>query len=150
MPEAEPRTTGPSNAYRLAFAAGATLIVVRQTMEIGVPFAASLQLRAAEPLLAVSGGTVIAIALSAVWLAIGSGLRNSAVEKATRVFAVLFAAQAAMYLLHESAEAQLLPWSEVLHAATEPYGPDGAYGAVHQRPALSCAGCCGCGRARLR
>ena len=33
-----------------------------------------------------------------------------------------------MYLLHESAEARLLPWSEVLHAATEPYGPDGIYG----------------------
>src|SRR5207247_876173 len=25
-------------------------------------------------------------------------------------------------------EARLLPWSDVLHAATEPYGPDGVYG----------------------
>ena len=38
----------------------------------GVAFAASLQLRAAEPLLAVTGGAVAALALSAVWLAIGS------------------------------------------------------------------------------
>jgi hypothetical protein len=128
VPAADPAATAPSSAFRLTVAAGATLIVVRQTMEIGVPFAASLQLRAAEPLLAVTGGVVIAISLGAVWLAIGPGLRNSAVEKATRVFAVLFGAQAAMYLLHESAEAQLLPWSEILHAATEPYGPDGIYG----------------------
>jgi hypothetical protein len=128
VPAADPAAAAPSRAFRRAVAAGATLIVVRQTMEIGVPFAASLQVRAAEPLLAVTGGAVIAIALSAVWLTIGSGLRNSAVEKGTRVFAVLFAAQAAMYLLHESAEARLLPWSEGLHVATEPYGPDGIYG----------------------
>jgi hypothetical protein len=33
-----------------------------------------------------------------------------------------------MYAFHESAEARLLPWSDALHAATEPYGPDGVYG----------------------
>jgi hypothetical protein len=118
----------PGRASRLAFAAGATLIIVRQTMEFGVAFAASLQLRAAEPLLAVVGGVVAALAVSAAWLAIGARIRTPALEKATRAFAVLFAAQAAMYMFHEAAESHLLPWSEILHAATEPYGPDGVYG----------------------
>jgi hypothetical protein len=117
-----------SPASRLAFAAGATLIIVRQTMEFGVAFAASMQLRAAEPLLAVIGGVVVSLAVSAAWLAIGARARTPSVEKATWVFAVLFAAQAAMYVFHESAESHLLPWSEILHAATEPYGPDGVYG----------------------
>ena len=121
-------TTGRSPGYRLAFAAGAALLIVRQAMEFGVAFAASLQLRAAEPLLAVTAGVAVSLALSAVWLAAGGRIRNAAIEKATRVFAVVFAAQAAMYLLHESAEARLLPWSELLHTATEPYGPDGLYG----------------------
>jgi hypothetical protein len=119
---------GRSTAYRLVAAAGATLIAARQTMEIGVPFAAAIQLRAAEPMLAVTAGAVVALALSAVWLAMGTGIGIPAMARATRVFAVLFAAQAAMYMVHESAEAQLLPWSEALHAATEPYGPDGIYG----------------------
>lgn len=117
-----------SSASRLAFAAGATLLIVRQTMEIGVALGASLQMRAADPLLAVTSGIVASLAVSAIWLAVGARSRNPAVEKATRVFAVLFAAQAAMYMLHESAEARLLPWSEGLHTATEPYGPDGVYG----------------------
>lgn len=129
IPATDPATAAArSQTYRLAFAAAATLLIIRQTMEFGVAFAASLQLRAAEPLLAVTAGVGASLALSAVWLAIAARVRTAAVEKATRVFAVLFAAQAAMYLLHESAEARLVPWSELLHAATEPYGPDGLYG----------------------
>ena len=40
----------------------------------------------------------------------------------------MFFLQALVYAFHESAEAGFLPWSEVLHAASEPYGPDGVYG----------------------
>src|SRR5947207_3231378 len=49
-------------------------------------------------------------------------------HRATVMVAGLFVVQTAVYAFHESAEARLLPWSELLHAATEPYGPDGAYG----------------------
>src|SRR5205085_7133902 len=59
---------------------------------------------------------------------IGSRLRNVPFERATRVFAVLFALQVAFYLFHESAQSRLLAFSDALHAATEPYGPDGLYG----------------------
>lgn len=117
-----------SEAYQLAVAAGALLLIVRQTMEFGVAFAAALQLRAADPMLVVIGGAAVAAGVGAVWLAAGARLRIDAIEKATRVFAVLFAVQAAMYVVHESSEASRFPWSELVHAATEPYGPDGVYG----------------------
>src|SRR5262249_50019593 len=39
-----------------------------------------------------------------------------------------FLVQGLVYALHESAEARWLPWSDPLHAASEPYGPEGQYG----------------------
>jgi hypothetical protein len=69
-----------------------------------------------------------ALVVTGLWMRIGRRLPDSALWRATRVFAALFVGQLAMYAFHESAEAGLLPWSDVLHAATEPYGPDGAYG----------------------
>jgi len=33
-----------------------------------------------------------------------------------------------IYGVHELAEANLFPYSEPIHWATEPYGPDGLYG----------------------
>ncbi len=114
--------------WRLAFASGATILIVRQAMEIAVALGAALELRARDPLLAISAGATLALAASLVWVGLGSRLPDAALRGGTRLFAALFAAQAAMYLFHESAEAGLLPWSDLLHAATEPYGPDGAYG----------------------
>jgi len=118
----------PRHAYSLAFALATALIIVRQTMEIAIVFAAALQLRALDPLLAVTGGAAVSLALAAVWATIGRRLPDPVFSKATRVFAALFVGQVALYAFHESAEAGLLPWSEILHAATEPYGPDGIYG----------------------
>jgi hypothetical protein len=113
---------------RLACAAGATLVIVRQTMEVGVALGAAIELRGQDPLVAIASGTALSLAVSAAWIALGKRLPAAALETGTRVFALLFAAQAAMYLFHESAESGFLPWSGVLHAATEPYGPDGAFG----------------------
>jgi hypothetical protein len=113
---------------RLVVAIGAGTLVARQAMEIAVVTAAALQLRALDPLLALASGVAISVAASALWLAIARRLSIVALQRATIVFAVLFCAQAALYAFHESAEARLLPWSEALHAATEPYGPDGVYG----------------------
>ena len=114
--------------YRIAFALAAALMIARQAMEIAIVFGAALQLRSLDALLAISGGIAVALVVSSFWSSIGRRLPNSALCKATRVFAALFVGQLAMYAFHESAEARLLPWSDVLHAATEPYGPDGVYG----------------------
>jgi hypothetical protein len=107
----------------------ATLIAVRQTMEIGVSFAAAaFELRSREATLAVTSATVAAAVLSWAALRGARALPRPFTATAIRAFAIVFLAQVAIYAFHESAEARLLPWSEVLHAATEPYGPDGIYG----------------------
>jgi len=46
----------------------------------------------------------------------------------TGIFLLLFMTQVAIYTFHEFAEAGVLPNSEVLHAATEKFSPDGLYG----------------------
>jgi hypothetical protein len=114
--------------HRLAFALAAALIIARQAMEITLTFAVAFQLRSLDALLAITGGVAVSLVVTGLWLIIGRRLSDSALWTATRVFAALFIGQVAMYALHESAEAHLLPWSEVLHAATEAYGPDGVYG----------------------
>ena len=113
---------------RLAVAMGAGTLVARQTMEIAIVWQAALALRAFDPLLALAIGVTLSAAASAAWLIAARRLSTAALQRATIVFAALFVAEAALYAFHESAEARLLPWSDVLHAATEPYGPDGVYG----------------------
>jgi len=41
---------------------------------------------------------------------------------------LIFVIQLFIYGIHELAEANVFPYSAPLHAATEPYGPDGIYG----------------------
>ena len=110
-------------------AAAAVLIVVRQTMEIEVVLTvAAVQMRALAPTLAIVVG--LSVALVTAWLCtvLAPRMPASANQAATRTFLVVFALQAAFYAFHEAAEARFLPWSDVLHIATEPYGPDGIYG----------------------
>jgi high-affinity iron transporter len=47
----------------------------------------------------------------------------------TAVFLAVFVVQLLIYGFHELTEANLFPYSEPLHWATEPYGPEGRYGA---------------------
>ena len=44
------------------------------------------------------------------------------------VFLMIFVVQLLIYGFHELTEANIFPYSEPLHIATEPYGPDGLYG----------------------
>jgi hypothetical protein len=124
-----PRAGGRSAAWWLLFAATTVLIVVRQTMEIDLVFiAAVFELHSLDATQAVCAGAILALALAWAWTAFSQRLPANAFARATSTFAGLFLAQALMYALHESTEARLLPWSEMVHAATEPYGPDGVYG----------------------
>lgn len=122
----------PAVLILLILVAAATVaIVVRQTMEIAAVFeVAAFQVRSLDATLAVVAGGVLAGLVS--WAAVGAGARLPAGAQiaAVRTFCIAFLAQTMLYAFHESAEARLLPWSDVLHAATEPYGPDGLYG-VH-------------------
>jgi len=49
----------------------------------------------------------------------------------TSIFLVLFALQLLVYSFHEATEANVLPINNrYWHIATEPYGPEGEYGAM--------------------
>jgi len=113
----------------IAAAAALTLVVVRQTMEIEVVLQASLvELRSFEATVAAGGAVICAACLAFAWTQIARRFSMNAVHHATIAFVVVFLIQALIYALHESAEARVLPWSDVLHEASEPYGPEGAYG----------------------
>lgn len=128
LPAGAAPSAGRRPAAPMVIAVAAALIVARQVMEIGATLVASVQVRAADPLLAVTAGALVALAASVVWAWIGPRMPAASLVAATAVFATLFTAQLAMYALHESTEARLLPFSEPMHAATEPYGPDGPFG----------------------
>lgn len=127
-------TSGAGGRRRLflilaAVAASTCLIVVRQTMEIGSVFAAAaFDLRSRDATATVICAAALPALVAWLWIRIGRRVPAATLHCATRTFAIVFVVQLLVYAFHESAEAHLLPWSTALHAATEPYGPDGIYG----------------------
>jgi hypothetical protein len=128
-----PRVSGgPSSScrmVRLAVVAAVVLILVRQTMEIAVVLVVSaFELRMLDATLTVCGAAVCAALIGFGWTRFARWLSSEALRAATITFGAVFLLQALIYAFHESAEARALPWSDVLHAASEPYGPEGTYG----------------------
>jgi len=117
--------------YEIAVTMAAATIIVRQTMEIVAVFeVAAFQVRSFDATLSIVGGSMFAGLASWAAAAGGARLPAGAQISALRTFCLAFLSQSILYAFHESAEASLLPWSDELHAATEPYGPDGLIG-VH-------------------
>jgi high-affinity iron transporter len=63
-----------------------------------------------------------------VWARFGHLINVKRFFQVTGIFLLLFMLQVGIYSFHEFSEAGLLPNSEVLHAATEKFSPDGLYG----------------------
>jgi hypothetical protein len=125
----ETAASKPRAAAFWAIAAAACLIVVRQTMEqLSLLYTAVVELRSLDAMLSLASGALAAGLAALIATAAGRRLRVPVLRRAMWAFLSLFVAQGVLYAFHESAEARLLPWSAVLHAATEPYGPDGIYG----------------------
>jgi hypothetical protein len=121
--------TNPGAAAFWAIAAAACLVVVRQTMEqLALLYTAIVELRSFDAMLSLASGALAAGVIALIAAAAGRRVRVPVLKPATLAFLALFVAQGALYAFHETAEARLLPWSDILHAATEPYGPDGVYG----------------------
>jgi hypothetical protein len=116
-------------AWGVALAGAVVLLMTRQTMEIDVVFvAAAFEVRSLDATVAVSAGVAAALAMAVGYVWLSRRFSAPALVSATRAFGGIFLGQALIYAFHESAEAGLLPWSPILHAASEPYGPDGIYG----------------------
>lgn len=76
-------------------------------------------------------GLGFAAALAWAWSKYGERVNLALFFRVTSVFLVLFAVQLVIYAFHEATEANLLPLDNAYwHIATEPYGPEGQYGAL--------------------
>jgi high-affinity iron transporter len=73
-------------------------------------------------------GTLAAAVVAWLWSRYGHRVNLALFFQVTAVFLLVFVAQLLIYGFHELTEANIFPYSEPLHWATEPYGPDGRYG----------------------
>jgi high-affinity iron transporter len=73
-------------------------------------------------------GTLTAACIAVLWSRYGYRVNLSRFFQVTAVFLLVFVVQLLIYGFHELMEANIFPGSQPWHDATEPYGPDGAYG----------------------
>jgi len=105
------------------------LMITREGMETAMLMNALLfQVRAVNIVAGALGGTIVAAFIAFLWSRYGHRVNLGRFFQVTAIFLLVFVVQLLIYGFHELAEARVLPNSEVLHAATEPYGPDGVYG----------------------
>jgi high-affinity iron transporter len=75
-------------------------------------------------------GAALAGLLAWAWTRWGHRVNLALFFQVTSIFLLLFAAQLVLYSFHEFTEANVLPIDNAYwHIATEPYGPEGEYGA---------------------
>ncbi len=76
-------------------------------------------------------GISLAAGLAWAWSRYGHRINLGLFFQVTSIFLVLFALQLLVYAFHEATEANVLPINnQYWHIATEPYGPEGQYGAI--------------------
>jgi high-affinity iron transporter len=75
-------------------------------------------------------GAAAAALLAWAWTRWGHRVNLALFFQTTSIFLLLFAAQLVLHSFHEATEANVLPIDNAYwHIATEPYGPEGEYGA---------------------
>jgi high-affinity iron transporter len=105
------------------------LMISREGMETVVLFNALIfQVKSTELLVGAVIGILAAAVLAVAWSRYGHRIDLALFLQVSAVFLLVFVAQLFIAGFHELTEANILPYSEPLHWATEPYGPDGRYG----------------------
>lgn len=105
------------------------LMITREGMETALLMGTLLfQVKVAEILLGAVAGTCCAAVVAWLWSKYGYRINLGLFFQVTAVFLMVFVVQLLIYGFHELTEANIFPYSEPLHWATEPYGPDGRYG----------------------
>jgi high-affinity iron transporter len=105
------------------------LMMTREGMETALLMNALLfQVRSMQIISGAIGGTAIAAAVAWMWSRYGHRVNLSRFFQVTAVFLLVFVVQLMIYGFHELTEANIFRYSQPLHDATEPYGPDGIYG----------------------
>ncbi|MGZ4778815.1 MAG: FTR1 family protein [Thermoanaerobaculia bacterium] len=101
------------------------LMVTREGMETALML---LQVRERNFILGSLLGIGAAAAMSWAWAHYGHRINVKRFFQVTGLFLLLFTLQIVFYSIHEFSEAELLPHSEAIHTATEPFSPVGLYG----------------------
>lgn len=101
------------------------LMVTREGMEAAMML---IQVRSNRLFVAGGvGGLALAAAMSWAWAHFGHRINVKRFFQVTGIFLLLFAVQIAVYSFHEFSEAGILPSSEAISNATEPFSPVGVY-----------------------
>ena len=105
------------------------LMITREGMETALLMGTLLfQQSSMAIIIGASIGTVTAAFVAWLWSRYGHRVNLGLFFQVTAVFLLIFVVQLVIYGFHELTEANIFPYSEPLHWATEPYGPDGQYG----------------------
>jgi high-affinity iron transporter len=100
-------------------------MITREGMETALML---LQVHGSEMLSGALLGLFAAAVFAGCWARFAHLINVKRFFQVTGIFLLLFMIQIGIYSFHEFSEAGLLPNSEVLHAATEKFSPDGLYG----------------------
>ncbi len=106
------------------------LMITREGMETALLMGTLVfQMQAPiDLLIGAVGGMAVAAFVASLWSRYGHRVNLGLFFQVTAVFLMIFVVQLLIYGFHELTEANIFPYSEPLHIATEPYGPDGLYG----------------------
>ena len=106
------------------------LMITREGMETAMLMGALLfqEVRPMDMVTGAVAGIVCAAIVAGLWSRYGHRMNLGLFFQVTALFLAVFVVQLLIYGFHELTEANIFPYSEPLHWATEPYGPDGQYG----------------------
>jgi high-affinity iron transporter len=108
------------------------VMIVREGMETALILSTLMFEQGSQNLLAgATIGVLLAALLAWAWSRFGQRVNLKRFFQVTSLFLVLFAIQLVIYAFHEFTEAGAVPGidNEYWHLATEPYGPEGEWGA---------------------
>lgn len=102
-----------------------TLMIAREGMEMALLL---IQIRDPKIIFGILSGIAAALGMAVAWIRWSQFINLKLFFQVTSIFLLLFVAQILLYSFHEFTEVGWLPYSEVLHQATEPFSPSGLYG----------------------
>lgn len=121
----EVRSTNSSRALAALGVFGFTLFMItREGMETALML---IQVPQSRFWLGCGIGLALAASMSWLWAHYGHRINMGRFFQVTGLFLLLFTLQIVFHAIHEFSEAEVLPHSDAIHAATEPYSADGRY-----------------------
>lgn len=105
------------------------LMITREGMETALLMTSLVfQVKSLSLVTASAAGVLCAAGVAWMWSRYGHRVNLGLFFQVTAIFLLVFVVQLLIYSFHEMTEANIFPYSEPLHWATEPFGPDGFYG----------------------